>query len=293
MRYGIGRIAAFAGVISSFALTAPALAASYDCAHTASAHDQLICRSPALSDLDDQLGRAYQARRALLSPRGAALLRNSERSWLHFVTTICPILAPADPRRDPAECLEAKYRERLGQLAEVGKKIGPFVFNRIDLYRTKTDTVTHDGAVPGFYMEHVAYPQIDNQHTPETAAWNRKNIKALSEQEGICDSILGDYDTEYEIGYANQDITSVQWVQSFYCHGAAHGQGRYGTQTMVLHPILRALTAEDMFGPGDGWVEKLQTLFWNALGKSGWKPPEGYERLARQEIRQLVVQPTS
>lgn len=94
MRGRNGYVVGFAAALGSIAIHGLALAAS--CAHATSPREQLICRDPVLSDLDGRLGRAYQALRAVLSPHGAELLQSSERSWLHFITTVCPLVVPAD-----------------------------------------------------------------------------------------------------------------------------------------------------------------------------------------------------
>ena len=129
------QLACFAAIAGSLALSNAASTASFDCAHAKSAREKLICGHPELSKLDEQLGRIYQERQVALSAHGAALLRRSELSWLHFVRLVCsPSRAPADNSDRPEDCLLKVYRERIEQLSKVGQKIGPFVFNRIDTY---------------------------------------------------------------------------------------------------------------------------------------------------------------
>ncbi|WP_371212342.1 lysozyme inhibitor LprI family protein [Methylosinus sp. LW4] len=112
------------------------MAASFDCAQATTMREKLICRDRSLSDLDTRLARLYRERRGLLSRNGAEQLRLSQASWIGFIDIICPSNPPehAFRSRPQVQCLDARYRERLDQLSEVGRKLGPFVINRIDHY---------------------------------------------------------------------------------------------------------------------------------------------------------------
>ena len=108
--------------------------AGFDCAHAISAREKTICADPALSALDGQLGRLYRERRALLTPQGAKLLQESERSWLRFVETVCSSDGPANKSWLSIRfCLTRRYNDRLRQLQDAAQKVGPYLFNRIDL----------------------------------------------------------------------------------------------------------------------------------------------------------------
>jgi uncharacterized protein len=271
------------------ALLRVASAASFDCARAKAPREQLICREPVLSDLDDKLGRAYQERRALLSPRGAELLERSESSWLHFLAIVCPMEVPADADRSstPKKCLEEKYNERLGQLAKVGQRLGPFLFNRIDLYAAEP-APDSSGNMRGFYAQHVAYPQIDNSDLPLAAAWNKQAVKSLSKSD---DCGTGDDDLDYDIGYATERVISVEWTSFVYCHGTPHGFFTINAENTVLYPGLRALTPEDLFGKDGRWAQKIQEIFWNALVAKGWSPPEDQSESVKHEIEDEVIRP--
>ena len=256
-------------------------AASFDCARAISAREKAICADPALSALDGQLARLYAERRGLLSPQGAKSLLESERSWLRFVRTVCSSDGPkSKPSRSRRSCLMAQYNERIEQLKEVALKIGPFVFNRVDLYAAQP-APDEDGASTGFYVQHVAYPQVDNANSPDLAAWNRQNVRQLS-KETECDSPSGDSDTDYEVGYANARFISVQWIESTYCHGTPHGFGGVKSGNIVLSPRLRPLTQQDLFGSGEAWIPTLKERFWTALAQAGWSPPDNQPDVKKQ-----------
>jgi uncharacterized protein len=278
--------ALFLALAGSFAH--PAHAASFDCTQAESPRERLICREPQLSKLDEQLASAYDARRTALSPYGAELLRRSELSWLHYVGVICPLSAPPTPDGDlPTDCLLNAYRERLDQLSMVGQKFGPFVFNRIDLYAAHS-APDSTGNKPGFYVAHVAYPQIDNANSPQATAWNKLAEKHLAlDIDGETDD--ADTDTDYEIGYASGHVISVQWTMSDYEHGAAHGTWETNTENIVFDPNVRALAASDLFAKDEAL--SLQKIFWNALLAKGWTPPDNQSEAVKAEIGGEVVEP--
>lgn len=274
----------------SFVLPAAASAASFDCTRTKLPREQLICSDSELSKLDEQLGRAYEERRALLSPRGAELLHRSEVSWLRFVATACPlaVFTNTDDTDRAKGCLVGKYRERLNQLSKVGQRVGPWRFNRLDFYAA-LPAPDSTGNTAGFYVEHIAYPQIDNADSPQVNVWNKTVEKSLSQgNDGEDES---DTDTDYEIGEANEHIISVQWTASEYDHGAAHGGFTVDTQNMILFPNVRPLTAADLFGTDKHWAQTVQDVFWHALLANGWSPPDNQADSIKDQIVGEVIRP--
>ena len=92
----------------------PVQAASFDCARAKSASERLICGDARLSDLDGKLGSLYRERLALLSPQGANLLRQSQRSWLAFSNRTCLAVKPRGTwDEDSTSCLRRRYEERM------------------------------------------------------------------------------------------------------------------------------------------------------------------------------------
>jgi hypothetical protein len=197
--------------------------------------------------------------------------------------------ANADERRKPRACLQGCYRKRLEQLEKVGQKLGPFLFTRIDLFDAEPAPDDATGTSPGFYVQHVAYPQIDSPLSPQADVWNKLNVRSLFRSHD-CE---GDDDTDYEIGYANRHMISVQLDGRTYCHGTPHGMYGVRTQNLVLLPTPQPLTEQDVFGPADLWIEKLQKLFWDALSSTGWRPPESQAESVKQNIGRYVIRPDS
>lgn len=259
---------------------------SFDCARAASAREKTICSDPALSALDGQLGRLYQEKQKLLSPQGASLLQDSERGWLRFIGVVCTSDGPKNKLwLTQGFCLTRQYNDRIRELQQV-EQVGPFVFNRVDIY-TAQPSGDETGSATGFYVQHVAYPQIDNPRSPEVRAWNQETVHSLS-TDGDCGS--GDDDVGYKVGYANTRFISVEWTDSIYCHGAAHGQWSITANNTVLSSGVRALTAEDLFGSGGAWISALKNHFWAALTKAGWNPPKNNQTEVKKELESVFVQ---
>ena len=260
---------------------------SFDCAQAKSAREKTICGDPALSALDGQLGYLYHKKIALLSSQGAKLLQESERNWLRFVGIVCPLNAPDEkPSVSKKRCLIRRYNERIIKLGAAAQNVGPYVFSRVDLYDA-TPSGDEMGSVEGFYVQHVSYPQVDNAKSPEVRAWNQASVRSLPTDGDFSPC---DYDIDYEIGLANAHVISTQWIDSTYCHGAAHGFGNVRSANIILAPKSRPLMAEDMFEQVEDWKEKLKKSFWEDLTRTGWSPPDKQSYI-KQQLENDAVQP--
>jgi uncharacterized protein len=268
MRVKIATLITLIALTSALTVSGQLKAASFNCATATSPREKLICDTPELSRLDDQLATAYAAARGRLSPAGGALLQRSQRNWLRFAATVCPLAVPVsrDPRRQPVNCIKARYKGRLVQLQNAGQRIGPFVFNRIDWFTAEPAPDAESGELPGFYVRHAAFPQIDNPASPVAEEWDTANAVAQDVTRGRC---LGDCpddtDNDYNIGWASPPLISVTWSNSTYAHGAPHGMFSSHTHNTLLRPGLPELTPADVFGSGQAWVPKLQALFRNEV----------------------------
>lgn len=282
---GAAIFAPFCGLIVTI-LPHGARAASFDCARADSERERLICSDAKLSEIDGELGRVYQERLALLSPKGAELLRGSQRSWLTYANRTCPMAAPRGGRqRDSTSCLRGRYEERVKDLAKAGQQIGPFRFNRVDIYSLKHADDEY-GPAPGFFVSHIAYPQIDSPASKAALAWNRRQVR--KETGGDCDE-GGDGDIDFDIGYANGHFISLQWNNYSYCHGAAHGMFSSSVDNVKLQSDgVRDVTGQDIFrGSETAWAGPLQGLFWTAILAQGWKPSmPNIEELLKHEFTQ-------
>lgn len=269
-------------------------AASFDCDQAKTPREHFICNKPELSELDSQLGRVYQEKKSILSPQGAQLLQRAELGWLRYLMLICPLNAPTqstNSRREPETCIKLQYQKRLNELAKAGQTFGPYRFNRIDLYEAQqvTDPTDSTGHTEGFFTKHAAYPQIDNAESAEALAWNKQQVTGLPKL-GDCESD-GDYDADYEIGYANKHVISKLQTWSEYCHGTPHGLFSSVSQNLIIAPEQRAMKVEDVFVTDVQWQAKLQSLFWEALTDQGWIAPENQKQEVESEIKNVVIHP--
>lgn len=222
----------------------------------------------------------------MLTQQGAQSLLQSQRNWLRFIGTVCPFKASSGIG-DATDCLKKEYEQRLKQLAMVGQKIGPFVFNRVDLFAAQPSGDGEYGSRSGFAYRQVGFPQIDNSNAPVIRAWNEKSVKKLA-SDTDCDGD-GDNDADYTVGYANEKVISIAWSDFTYCHGTPHGYGGTTVENLVLRPTPHSLEAAELFGQNETWVPALQAFFWKALQKQGWEPPsEG----AKEEILGAAVDPS-
>ena len=261
------------GAFATFALVAGAgaNAASFDCKAARSPTEHAICASPKLSALDEQLAREYDRASHALSPSGAAQLKASQRDWLHFASRVC---APRSARRNgeaPADCLEHEYTRRLGQLAQAGVRVGPYVFSRVD-FQSASRVGPHDdgaGNYTGFATEHVAYAQIDAPVTAATTAWNAaqrveppnpdadRDVAAHGD-----DDPPSDNDVDFELGCASERFISLAKKTAYFQHGSAHGGYDHEVRNVVFRPDMRKMTPSDVFAPNSSWNTRLPPLFW-------------------------------
>jgi len=271
------------GIMKSFAYTLalfvictsqPVMAAGFDCTKAATSREKVTCYDPTLSELDEQLDRTYKNRRSLLSQHGAELLQRSEKSWLRYITDICSSAAPEDTdiSSTSAECLEREYKSRLEQLSEVGKKLGPFVFNRIDLFAVMPTSKDANEQGYKFSTQQLGFPQIDNSNSPITDLWNKRAQRTLP-LTGDCGHDA-EYVSDYYIQYASKNLISTTWYDYEYCYGAAHGLPGNTVENLVLRPALHELKASEIFGAGDDWIVKFQNLVLNELQKQANTLPE-------------------
>jgi uncharacterized protein len=113
MRAILGRwqvLRAALGVIVFASIAQATLAASFDCRKAGTRDEKLICATPTLSALDDELGRVYSRR--LRDVPDLAELRNSQVTWLQQRQ------ACAD-----AACIAAAYRQRLQVLGNLSMQL--------------------------------------------------------------------------------------------------------------------------------------------------------------------------
>lgn len=110
--------------------------ASFDCNKAKTATEKLICSSPEISSLDDELSSAYQKARSLTQQKDAL------RRWQHEWLTSREYLACVH-----IECLKAQYHSRISLLksvAEPATKFGKASGHYIRYFNGRPDRDTSD-----------------------------------------------------------------------------------------------------------------------------------------------------
>lgn len=102
--------------VSAFALSMPAVAASFDCRRAHTANERAICADAALSALDERLAQAYQAALGRAGLRRAAVVA-WQRDWL-----LAGDVARCDGDRI---CLQSAYTDRNALLKRVAPASAP------------------------------------------------------------------------------------------------------------------------------------------------------------------------
>ena len=95
-----------------------------------------------------------------------------------------------------------------------------------------------------------------------------------------------DEDVDYKVSYATRKLISLEWTNSYYGHGAAHGFGDISVKNEVLLLCLHQLTGQDVFRSDEDQIVGLRRLFQNALKKQGWVPRDGQDDIEILEIVQ-------
>jgi hypothetical protein len=237
-----------------------------------------------------------------LTPAGQLLLKMSQKSWLHYIGIVCPMAPfgtrqnplPPDPsvrymvlqKREPVKCLTEVYKERLEQISQAGQALGPYIFNRVDQFAA-APSGDDTGGHMGFFVAHVAYPQIDSPVTPAANKWNRKMVQQITTtgecREGDCCIDEEDCEIDYKVGVVSHGVVSVRWDNYAYGHGLAHGMDETSVETYVIGTSLRPLTAADIFGTSKDWEGKLERLLWKKVQDSGWSYPPNLQSDEIQE----------
>ncbi len=106
----LSRIAFVAGTLASLLFyTSGAQAQSFNCRHAETADQVLICQTPRLSSLDQEMSYLVFRLRKSLSARERRVLDAEQHSWRH-ARMLCG--------RD-ADCIKDSYNDRIHQLLNV------------------------------------------------------------------------------------------------------------------------------------------------------------------------------
>ncbi len=263
-----------------------AQAAGFDCGGTRKPRELLVCGDDGLSAADKNMNEAYTTALARLSPKGAELLRQSQRGWLHYVDAYCPMAADPAEHARAISCVAQAYANRMDDLQFAARQIGPFLFSRIDQYGVSVLAMQADQHHAVLARHHVAYPRIDQPATELTARWNA--LVVHKDELSGCDAGDGDTFTDYSFGMVTPNLIGVTWTMSDYCHGTPHGFGRTETQTLVLSPQPHPLTPADLFRPDAPWAEHLTMLLLAGVQEAAQNAQVALDDVAKAHIAEVA-----
>ncbi|ABS65191.1 conserved hypothetical protein [Parvibaculum lavamentivorans DS-1] len=240
---------------------APASAASFDCGKASSPREKAICSDEALSALDEEIAGAYASARAALSPRGAEILRKSQRSWLRFLDKACP--------RATAACLAPWMEDQAKFLAGAVVKKSGRTFLTTGEWTFIAPEKAGEEEIPGEnemrYRRQMSF-MIDAPASEGERAFNKAIEK---NREHLWNGFDGDttMNASFTLHEATEDFVSLDMFGWEYPLGAAHGFGA-ATHLNFRLDEARPLVASDIFVK-DGWqklladnaVEELTLIF--------------------------------
>ena len=252
-----------------------ATAASFDCRQAKTPRETFVCSDAKLSALDGDLGHAYTALRAALSPAAASAVASDQREWLGWIDRVCSPAAKGY-RSNFHDCLTDEYTSRLKQLTEGHRSAdGLVLYPRAHyvLAVHKPGTEPYASNDPGFGTGSFSWPQIDTPtDAPDAnaAAWNKAVLAAalqLAATDEVhspttFDSTVDDADatdTFYRLRAFNRHLLVVDLGNSTYGYGAAHPNTGISGFSWWLDRG-RKLTASDVFNPAANWQTKVVEL---------------------------------
>jgi uncharacterized protein YecT (DUF1311 family) len=159
------------------ALAAQAPGPSFPCERASAPQEKLICSRRTLAKADLEMDFAYRGALARLSPAGRRQLQLSQRAWLSFRNTVCPLgRRGTDIRLSTEGCLEARYSERTDELKEAVRRIGPYRVVRLDGYEV-WPAPGHSAGYDDFVANEERFDWIDVDAAPAplraaARAWN-------------------------------------------------------------------------------------------------------------------------
>lgn len=232
-----------------------AYAAGFDCAKARTAREGAVCADPQLGALDAEMARRYDAAMKSLSPEGGRALRAGQLEWLRFVDDLVDGKWEKTPY---APSLRSRYEARNAQLKDAVRKIGPYVFERVDHFAV-ADTADDHRPVE----TQVADPRIDAPDTEAVRTWNRLVAeKPGRDADDNCDDTV-----DFTLASATPKLISYRREDEMYCHGGAHPFGGGKGINIIMVPAVRPMTVTDLFGQAQGWRRYLSDRAYAVLHK--------------------------
>lgn len=270
-------------VVMLFAVNVPMFATSFDCAKAEKPQEKVICGSPQLSELDDQMAKAYRALLKIAPPEYAAAVREDQRAWLTKRFSRC---GPKLDVKSLPGCLKDEYSARIAELHVETKEKGGVLFIWRSITRTTPDSPGELPRVaaevnPGFGTLQASWPQA-SKATPEWTAWNAA-IEAAARTATLGPGAKSGETKQWtaEAGVDAQTRVAINCVNDYLVcstismlwdgHGAHPNHGT--SQFNWLLKEKRVLRTEDVFASGSDWQawirDQIDTYLHKTLDAGG------------------------
>lgn len=252
------------------AFVAPAQAASFDCAKASSQFEKAICDNDSLSEKDSTLAVAYATALGGLSEDALAIMRDGQRQWLNMTQRACTEDAePAKVAYDETgiQCLSNLYDSRIATL-ENSRMVEGLRFYTADLFAFAPDP--DGGDYNKVATKKISTLRLDaqselaagfNAFVAEQTDYLASRIAAGPKGEDF--DVTSDEAVAIGVHNVNMYVISAELTESWYGHGAAHGN--YAVSYMhYLRTENRPLKTSDVFA-AQGWEDKLTQMVWEQL----------------------------
>jgi uncharacterized protein len=265
-------------------LSTEATAASFDCKKAVSWVEKTVCSNPELSNLDEEMAKAYHDALGSLSPAGQKETKQYQKQWLKEISQYCI----KDKRQisNSATCLKISYKERITQLKKILIKFPDTVFRNVHVIHWEIN----EDCPYVFIKKELKYPQIENPRDKNEKYWNFLISQKVSNAfENPIDNECTDIYVGYTVNFSNKYLVSVQRIDFFYAHGTPHGYSNFSSASWLLKGN-RELHASDLFDDNTGWRNKLRALAAQKLKEKEVVDGESY-KIEPSELIKIVTSP--
>ena len=253
-----------------------------------------LCQDEKLSGLYGRMKAELGAAAATVSAEGKKIIADNQAAWVEAQRLSCGVEKEAPSlTAEQQTCMESALTDRLNNAAEAVQKIGPFVFQRVEINKTTPVDKNSTGVAmlgddaPNTVTADVDYPRIDGD-TPVAQKFNSLVAQAprFKAEDNTEESV------KYKIAYAGPDLISVRFDMYDNTIGTAHPNT--GAKAINFNiKTLAPLKAEDVFKAGSGWEDFLAARAAASVTKTLKAMDETYPAIAPAELRAAAADPAN
>jgi uncharacterized protein YecT (DUF1311 family) len=247
-------------------LSTQAIAASFDCNKATTWVEKSVCSDAELSQLDEELAKAYHDALASLSPEGQKETKQYQRQWLKKISSYNMI---------DKDSLKDHYKDRIKQLQHSLIKFPNRIFRNVYVHYSRDAETCPLGIV----TRDLTYPQIENPRDGNEKSWNNFLSKQATDHfKYPKDKDCADCNDEYSVSFSKKHLISVNRMSSIFTQDATV-PARAATESISwLLEGKRELQAADLFDDKTDWRDKVAALA---------SPKLEEEKVAQKETRAI------